>query len=165
LLIVAQKFNTTAAQLNKALADRMLMRETPTIAENYPYGMPNSEIEKDIQEYSREINLNKGRPEVSACYAPLVQLGQAELQLRLAKKTFWISIFIGCFSLIVSCVALGLAYSANHSSDEWETRQIQLLEDINLKLEKAVLTKLTNDSTDEKPANKSIQPTADASSD
>ena len=66
------------------------MRQTPTIAENYPYGMSNSEIEKDIQAFSREINVNAGKPTVSACYAPLIQLGQSELQFRLAKKTFWI---------------------------------------------------------------------------
>jgi hypothetical protein len=111
------------------------MKETPTIDENYPYGLSNRVIEKDIQEYSRAINTNRGRSTVSACYAPLIQLGQAELQLRLAKKIFWISIFLGCFSLIISFVALGLAYSANHSSDEWESDQIFLLGSINKNLE------------------------------
>ncbi|WP_417533147.1 hypothetical protein [Marinobacterium stanieri] len=117
------------------LAGKMIMREAPTIAENYPYGLSNKDIESDIQSYSREINLNKGKPTVSACYAPLIQLGQAEIQLRLARKTLWISISIGFLSLIISCVALGLSYSANHSSSEWEERQIDLLKDLNLNIE------------------------------
>lgn len=112
------------------------MREPPTIAEDYPYGLSNKVIESDIQAYSREINLNKGKPTVSACYAPLIQLGQAEIQLRLARRTLWISISIGFLSLVISCVALGLAYSNNHSSSEWEERQIELLKDLNVSIEK-----------------------------
>ncbi|MGR0278514.1 hypothetical protein ACUM5Y_05605 [Marinomonas dokdonensis] len=128
------------------------MRQTPTIAENYPYGMTNSEIEKDIQAFSREINVKAGKPTVSACYAPLIQLGQSELQFRLAKKTFWISLLIGLLSLTISCVALGLAYNANHSSDEWEKSQIDLLKIISNQLEKPVI-KSEKDITAEKPAN------------
>ncbi|SPJ34971.1 hypothetical protein [Kushneria phyllosphaerae] len=131
------------------------MRQTPTIAKNYPYGMSNSEIEKDIQDFFREINVNAGRPTVSACYAPLIQLGQSELQFRLAKKTFWISLLIGLLSLTISCVALGLAYNANHSSDEWEKNQIALLKTISEQLKKSV-NGGKEDSQVEKPANKPL---------
>lgn len=126
------------------------MRETPTIAENYPYGLSNKDIESDIQAYSREINLNKGRPTISACYAPLIQLGQAEIQLRLARKTLWISITIGFLSLVISCVALGLAYGANYSSGEWEERQIDLLKDLNLNIEKLASEADVNSGSQEK---------------
>ncbi len=141
------------ARTLKLLTGRKLMRQIPTIAENYPYGMSNYEIEMDIQAFSREINANAGKPTVSACYAPLIQLGQSELQFRLAKKTFWISLLIGLLSLTISCVALGLAYNANHSSDEWEKNQIALLKTISKQLDQPII-KNEKDNTAEKPSNK-----------
>ncbi len=119
------------------------------IDNRYPHGMKNNEIEDVIKEYSEIIVGSDPSMNTVLQYAPLIQLGQNELQRRQTKIITWLSIAVSIFSLFIAGLALFVSYTSSASSTRWEKNQLSLLRELKseAKLISAELEKVVSENT------------------
>ncbi len=105
-----------------------------TIPANYPYGSTDEQIQQAVKELSDDIVNSAANINTVLQLAPLVQLGQNELQKRVAEKSAKtaekaerIAIGIAAFSIILSFVAIGFSYASFKSDENWQKEETRLL--------------------------------------
>lgn len=108
-----------------------------TIPTNYPGGSTDEQIQQAIKELSEDIVKSSANINTVLQVAPLVQLGQNELQKRIVEKSSKtadkaerIAIGIASFSIILSLVAIGFSYVSFKSDENWQKEEARLLGEI-----------------------------------
>ena len=98
------------------------------INSHYPHSLSDKKIEGFIRDYSNAIF--DARADINAVlrYTPLIQLGQNELQGRHTRRATWLSVGVAFLSLAIAMLALYVSLTSSKSSELWENRQLQLLE-------------------------------------
>jgi hypothetical protein len=97
---------------------------------NYPHGSTKREIETVIRDYSKQIAEDEGDINTVLQLTPIILLGQSEIQGRFNKTTIGISLGVAFLSLLISGVALWVAFYSDSSNAGWEERQLKFLEQI-----------------------------------
>ena len=111
------------------------------ILNNYPTGCTEEQINQIVKELSSSIVTSGGNINSVMQLAPLVQLGQNELQKRIIEKSVRnseraanIAVGLSIFSVLLTLVAIGLAYLSFQSDEDWKKEETQLLTSINKNL-------------------------------
>lgn len=108
-----------------------------TIPTNYPYESTDEQIQQAVKELSDDIVKSGANVNTVLQLAPLVQLGQNELQKRIlekaaktAEKAEKTAIGIAAFSIIISFIAIGFSYVSFRSDENWQKEETRLLGEI-----------------------------------
>lgn len=104
---------------------------------NYPSGKTDEEIQQMVKEFTNDIAISAGNINAILQLAPLIQLGQNEIQKRIVEKSAKTAdkaqrnaMYIAGFSVILSFVAIGFSYAAFKSDENWQKEETQLLNEI-----------------------------------
>ena len=105
-----------------------------TIPTNYPYESTDEQIQQAVKELSDDIVKSEANVNTVLQLAPLVQLGQNELQKRIleksaktAEKAEKTAIGIAGFSVVLSLVAIWFSYLSFKTDDNWQKEETRLL--------------------------------------
>jgi hypothetical protein len=105
-----------------------------TVSAKYPHDMSEDEIQTYVRLYSEAIVKSQANLNAVVWAAPLIQLGQMELQNRQftrnaqeTRKVAYTSLVFAAFSTLLSLGAMWFAIDASRSSSRWEQRQLELL--------------------------------------
>lgn len=108
----------------------------PNVYDGYPEKKTDKEIKVILKEYTDEIFKSRADINTVLQWTPLIQLGQAELQGRSVKRVTRASFFISAISILIAISSLWISNQNSTSSGEWESKQIESLNNIKSSIEK-----------------------------
>ena len=108
------------------------------VYQNYPHGLDDQALQNAVNSYSQAIYDSRANINVVLQYSGLLQLGQLELQRRIADRNTATSKRLAYVSLAVAAVALLLSLLGTWSSSRWESAQLAAIAEINARLDKLV---------------------------
>ena len=102
---------------------------------NYPYGCGDQQISLMLREYADEISASGGNVNKVLQLAPLIVIGQAELQGRQTRRVTRISLGLGILSVVIALVALWVSLSNSRTDATWQASQSEWLNTIHRDLQ------------------------------
>ncbi|MCX6747760.1 MAG: hypothetical protein NTW98_02320 [Candidatus Nomurabacteria bacterium] len=116
------------------------MANIPT---NYPSGSTDEQIQQAVKELSEDIMKSQANINTVLAFAPLIQLGQNEIQKRIleksvktAHKSERTAIVVASFSIVLSLIAIFFSYLSFASDEKWQKDETRLLNEINNSLQR-----------------------------
>ena len=100
------------------------------VPHDYPYGCDDKRISSILREYANEIVASDGNVNKVLQLAPLIVIGQAELQGRQTSRISRISVGLGVLSIVIAVVALWVSIANSRTDASWRTSQSEVLKTI-----------------------------------
>jgi hypothetical protein len=108
------------------------------VFQNYPHGLDDQALQNAVQSYIQAIYDARANINTVLQYSPLLQLGQSEMQRRIADRNAATAKRLTYVSLGVATVALLLSVLGTWSSSRWESAQLAAIAEANSRLERLV---------------------------
>lgn len=102
---------------------------------NYPYGCGDQQIALMLREYADEIAASGGNVNKVLQLAPLIVIGQSELQGRQTSRVTRISFGLGVLSVVIALVALWVSIANSRTDANWQASQSEGLKTIHRDLQ------------------------------
>ena len=105
------------------------------LGKSYPHGYTDKEISSKLREYANEIAGSGGNVNNVLRLAPLIVIGQTELQSRQTSRVTRISVGLGILSIVIALLALWVSIVNSRTDANWQREQSVLLRAIDQDLQ------------------------------